>query len=76
MKFYRPLGKMFILLTVIFSLCFSKIAIADEKPVQIPNAENVMAIIAVTGGAEAMDAAREADKMIMARKWQKSFGRR
>ena len=151
MKFYRPLGKMFILLTVIFSLCFSKIAIADEKPVQIPNtevkslpvkppdaklpvnthssgklnrntlgcvlplsgqyadwgnkardaislatkavdeknnplwkvifedsqglpedtktaiahlanAENVMAIIAVTGGTEAMDAAREADK--------------
>jgi ABC-type branched-subunit amino acid transport system substrate-binding protein len=151
MKFYRPLGKMFILLTVIFSLCFLKIAIADEKPVQIPNAgvkslpaklsdaklpvntlssgklnrntlgcvlplsgqyadwgnkardaillatevvdeknnplwkvifedsqglpedtktaiahlanaENVMAIIAVTGGAEAMDAAREADK--------------
>lgn len=39
MKFYRPLGKIFILLTVIFSLCFSKIAIADEKPVQIPNAE-------------------------------------
>ncbi|KFO66903.1 hypothetical protein ER57_14350 [Smithella sp. SCADC] len=146
MKFYRPPGKIFILMTVIFSLCFSKIAIADEKPVQIPNAEvkslpvkppantlssskfdrntlgcvlplsgqyadwgnkardaillateavdeknnplwkvifedsrglpediktaianlanaeNVIAIIAVTGGAEAMDAAREADK--------------
>jgi len=39
MKFYRPPGKIFILMTVIFSLCFSKIAIADEKPVQIPNAE-------------------------------------
>ena len=151
MNFYRIFDKIFILLLVIFSLCFSKMAIADEKPVPIPpvevkslpvkppeaglsaiippsaklnrntlgcvlplsgqyadlgnkardaillatgtfdeknkslwkvivedsrglpegtkaaiahlaNAENVMAIIAVTGTAEAMDAAREADK--------------
>ena len=151
MNFYRIFDKIFILLLVIFSLCFSKMAFADEKPVPIPsvevkslpvkppeaglpaiippsaklnrntlgcvlplsgqyadlgnkardaillatgtfdeknkslwkvivedsrglpegtkaaiahlaNAENVMAIIAVTGTAEAMDAAREADK--------------
>ena len=151
MNFYRIFDKIFILLLVIFSLCFSKMAIADEKPVPIPpvevkslpvkppeaglsaiippssklnrntlgcvlplsgqyadlgnkardaillatgtfdeknkslwkvivedsrglpegtkaaiahlaNAENVMAIIAVTGTAEAIDAAREADK--------------
>jgi ABC-type branched-subunit amino acid transport system substrate-binding protein len=151
MNFYRIFDKIFILLLVIFSLCFSKMAIADEKPVPIPpvevkslpvkppeaglpaiippsaklnrntlgcvlplsgqyadlgnkardaillatgtfdeknkglwkvivedsrglpegtkaaiahlaNAENVMAIVAVTGTAEAMDAAREADK--------------
>lgn len=39
MKFYQPFGKIFFLLIVIFLLCFSKIVIADEKPVQIPNAE-------------------------------------
>ena len=151
MNFYRIFDKIFILLLVIFSLCFSKMAIAAENHVPIPpaevkslpvkppeaglpaiipppaklnrntvgcvlplsgqyanlgnkardaillatgtfdeknkslwkvivedsrglpegtkaaiahlaNAENVMAIIAVTGTAEAMDAAREADK--------------
>jgi len=39
MKFYRTSSKIFILLTVIFILCHSKMALADEKPVPISPAE-------------------------------------
>ncbi|MCX5848515.1 MAG: penicillin-binding protein activator, partial [Deltaproteobacteria bacterium] len=39
MKFYRIFDKIFILSLIIFSLCFSQMAIAEEKPAPIPSAE-------------------------------------
>ena len=39
MKFYRTFSRIFILLTVIFILCYSKMALADEKPVPVSPAE-------------------------------------
>ena len=44
MKFYRPFGKIFILLTVIFAFFFLKTAIADEKPAQIPTTAEIKSL--------------------------------